>query len=236
MYDLQQLNEVIADLADPEIAVHSARFFKTGKGEYGEGDVFAGIRVPVLRKLVPRYRQLPLVAVEELLQSSFHEKRLLACLILVDQFGRGTLKDQKSIFTLYERHLGIGINNWDIIDTTCPHIMGAWLYERDRSILYQLAGSENLWKRRAAVMACFYFIRRNDFMDSLKISSLLLEDSEDLIHKSCGWMLREIGKRDQTIEERFLQKCCRIMPRTMLRYGVERFAPEKRKLYMNAGK
>jgi 3-methyladenine DNA glycosylase AlkD len=234
MSDLEQLEGILRDLADPQIAIHSARFFKTGKGEYGEGDRFLGIRVPQLRKLVPRCRELPLFAVQELLQSLFHEKRLLAALILVDRFKRGTGAEQESIFTLYVRNLGIGINNWDIIDTTCPHIMGAWLAERDRQVLYSLAKSENLWQRRAAMLACFYFIRKNDFTNALDIASLLLEDRQDLIHKAVGWMLREIGKRDQAVEEQFLEKYCRTMPRTMLRYAIERFEPELRKQYMDA--
>ena len=236
MVDLDELEQVLAGLADPEIAIHSARFFKTGKGEYGEGDTFLGIRVPQLRKLVPQCRQLPLTVVSDLLHSPLHEKRLVAALILVDRFNRGTVSEQKNIFTLYVQEIGIGINNWDIIDTTCPHIVGAWLYRRDRSLLYRFAGSENLWQRRAAMLACFYFIRKEDFTDALKIASLLSEDREDLIHKAVGWMLREIGKRDQQIEEQFLHRHCATMPRTMLRYAIERFAPEVRKRYMNCGR
>jgi 3-methyladenine DNA glycosylase AlkD len=234
MSDLQQLEQVLAELADSEIAAHSARFFKTGKGEYGEGDIFFGIRVPELRRLVRQWQALPLAGVQELLHSAVHEKRLLAALMLVDRFTRGTKEEQKIIYALYLDNLGVGINNWDIVDTTCPHIMGAWLYDRDRTVLYQLAGSENLWQRRAAMLACFYFIRKNDFMDSLNIAALLVEDREDLIHKSVGWMLRETGKRDQAVEEQFLEKHCRTMPRTMLRYAVERFEKEKRMHYMNA--
>ncbi len=235
-YNLQQLERVLAELADPERAAHSARFFKTGKGEYGEGDTFFGIRVPDLRKLVRPCRGLPLFDVSALLRSNVHEKRLLAALILVDRFSRSEEAAQEKIFNLYLENLGRGINNWDIIDTTCPHIVGAWLYERDRAVLYRLAESENLWQRRAAMLACFFFIRRGDFVDPLKIAALLLEEREDLIHKAVGWMLREIGKRDQEIEERFLQQHCRTMPRTMLRYAIERFAPEKRTYYMNGGR
>jgi len=236
MVDLNELEQVLAELADPEIAAHSARFFKTDKGEYGEGDTFLGIRVPQLRKLVPKCRQLPLTAVRDLLHSPLHEKRLVAALILVDRFKRGTVDEQEKIFTLYVKEIGSGINNWDLIDTTCPHIVGAWLYKRDRSLLYRLAGSENLWQRRAAMLACFYFIRKEDFTDALKIAALLVEDREDLIHKAVGWMLRETGKRDQQAAEQFLQQHCATMPRTMLRYAIERFAPEKRKQYMNCGK
>ena len=236
MVDLDELEQILTGLADPAIAAHSARFFKTGKGEYGEGDTFLGIRVPQLRKLVPQCRQLPLTAIRDLLHSSLHEKRLIAALILVDRFKRGTVGEQKEIFTLYVKEIGKGINNWDIIDTTCPHIVGAWLYKRDRSLLYRLAGSENLWQRRAAMLACFYFIRKEDFMDALKIADLLVEDREALIHKAVGWMLREIGKRDRQAAELFLRRHCATMPRTMLRYAIERFAPERRKQYMNCGK
>ncbi len=231
-YDLRELETVLAELADSDIVAHSARFFKTGKGQYGEGDRFMGIRVPKLRKLIPACRELLFSDLVELLQSPFHEKRLLAALILVDRFNRGTVQDQEEIYTLYLEQIGRGINNWDIIDTTCPHIMGAWLYERDKSILYELAGSQNLWQRRAAMLACFYFIRSNDFTDALRIAEKLRMDQHDLIHKAVGWMLREIGKRDQAREEEFLEKYHQTMPRTMLRYAIERFEPEKRAYYM----
>jgi 3-methyladenine DNA glycosylase AlkD len=234
MPDLQQLEYKLAELADPAIAVHSTRFFKTGPGEYGEGDQFLGIRVPVLRKLVRQFRDIAMEDVRELLHSAFHEKRLLAALMLVDRFQRGSETDQQLIYDLYHLHIPASINNWDIIDTTCPHIMGAWLYERDRLILYTMAASNNLWQRRAAMMACFYFIRHNDFADGLKIAEIVLVDKEDLIHKAAGWMLREIGKREREVEERFLEKHCRTMPRTMLRYAIEHFEQEKRKYYMEA--
>ncbi len=204
-YDLRELETVLAELADSDIAVHSARFFKTGKGQYGEGDRFMGIRVPTLRKLIPGCRELLFFELVELLQSPFHEKRLLAALILVDRFKRGSAQEQEEIYTLYLEQIGRGINNWDIIDTSCPHILGAWLYERDKSILYDLAGSQNLWQRRAAMLACFYFIRCNDFTDALRIAEKLRTDQQDLIHKAVGWMLR---------------------------YAIERFEPEKRKYYM----
>lgn len=236
MDELQRLEHTLAEFADPAIAAHSARFFKTGRGEYGEGDQFLGVRVPQLRKLVRSFQGLPLAAVLDLLHSPFHEKRLLAALLLVDRYQRGSGEEQEVTYKIYLDHLGTGINNWDIIDTTCPHIMGAWLYERDRSTLFALSFSGNLWQRRAAMLACFYFIRQGDFGDALKIAEILLKDKEDLIHKATGWMLREIGKRDQEIEERFLQKHCSIMPRTMLRYAIERFEKEKRKYYMKAGK
>lgn len=236
MAELQYLEHKLAELADPAIAIHSTRFFKTGPGEYGEGDQFLGIRVPELRKLVKQFRDLAVQDMLALLHSSFHEKRLLAALMLVDGFQRGSEAEQQAIYDLYLEHIPTSINNWDIIDTTCPHIIGAWLYKRDRFILYTLAASNNLWQRRASVLACFYFIRQNDFADGLKIVESLLLDREDLIHKASGWMLREIGKRDREVEERFLEKHCRTMPRTMLRYAIERFEQEKRKYYMEAAR
>ena len=236
MAELKYLEQRLAELADPAIAVHSAGFFKTGPGEYGEGDQFLGIRVPALRKLVKQFRDLAVADVLELLHSPFHEKRLLAALMLVDGFQRGNEAEQLAIYDLYLEHIPASINNWDIIDTTCPHIMGAWLYKRDRFILYTLAASNNLWQRRASVLACFYFIRKNDFADGLKIAKILLLDREDLIHKASGWMLREIGKRDREVEERFLEIHCRTMPRTMLRYAIERFEQERRKYYMEAAR
>ena len=158
MAELQYLEHRLAELTDPAIAVHSNRFFKTGPGEYGEGDQFLGIRVPELRKLVKHFRDLAVADVLELLHSAFHEKRLLAALMLVDRFRCGNEAEQQVIYDLYLEHIPASINNWDIIDTTCPHILGAWLYKRDRFILYTLAASSNLWQRRASVLACFYFI------------------------------------------------------------------------------
>ncbi len=236
MSELQELQQRLTELADSEIATHSARFFKTGPGEYGEGDRFLGVRVPKLRKLVAQYGNIELTDVVRLLQSSWHEKRLLAALMLVARFKRGDQAAQQEIYTLYLEHLPGSINNWDIIDTTCPHIMGAWLQGRDRSILYTLAKSNNLWQRRAAMLACFYFIRQQDFVDALNIAEILLQYQEDLIHKASGWMLREIGKRDQQTEEQFLERHCATMPRTMLRYAIEKFDPEKRRYYMDAPK
>ena len=235
MDDLLRLEQSLAELANPDIARHSGRFFKTGRGEYGEGDEFLGIRVPELRKLVRRFPDLQLATIVDLLQSSFHEKRLLAALMLVNRYQKGDLIVQEDVYNCYLDHLGTAINNWDIIDTTCPHIIGAWLYERDRSILFTLSLSDNLWKRRASMLACFYFIRRNDFTDALRIAETLLRDREDLIHKATGWMLREIGKRDQETEERFLREHCTDMPRTMFRYAIERFDQQKRLQYLKAG-
>ncbi|MBI4698602.1 MAG: DNA alkylation repair protein [Nitrospirae bacterium] len=216
---------------DKKIAAHSQRFFKTGKGEYAEGDKFLGIRVPVLRTLVKKYRSITIDEALKLLSSEFHEVRLFSLLSLIELYRRSGEADRKRIFKLYlgnTRH----INNWDLIDLSAPHIIGNFLQDRDRKTLYALARSKSLWERRIAVLATFYFIRNSDFEDALKISQLLLHDKEDLIHKAAGWMLREIGKKDIASAERFLRKHCKIMPRTMLRYAIERFPEEKRLRYL----
>jgi 3-methyladenine DNA glycosylase AlkD len=236
MNALKTLEEQLDELANPDIAAHSARFFKSGPGEYGEGDRFLGIRVPVLRKLAARFRKLPLSDIQHLLGSPLHEKRLLGALMLVECYNRGDGNEKDRIYALYMEQIGRAINNWDLIDTTCPHIVGAHLANRDRSALYALAASENLWQRRAAILACFFFIRNKEFDDALAICEILVNDQHDLIHKGCGWMLREIGKRDQGIEEQFLQQYSASMPRTMLRYAIEHFDQDKRSYYMEQKK
>lgn len=218
-------------LADPEIAQHSRRFFKTGNGEYGEGDRFLGIRVPVLRKLMKRYRGISADEAAASLASPYHEERLLSLLILVDRYRRGKQTTQRKIYDLYLANTA-SINNWDLVDSSAPHIVGAWLEARKRAPLYDLARSSSLWERRIAIIATFHFIRLHDFSDTLAIAGILVGDREDLIHKAVGWMLREVGKRAMEEEERFLKRYCRVMPRTMLRYAIEKFPEEKRKRYL----
>jgi 3-methyladenine DNA glycosylase AlkD len=213
------------------IATHSQRFFKTGKGEYGEGDKFLGIRVPVLRKLAGKYREIAIDEVSHLLKSQFHEERLLALFMLIDIFKVAREKDKKKIYTLYLDSTKF-INNWDLVDCSAEHIVGAYLQAIDKKLLYNLAKSSSLWKRRISIMSTFHFIKHNKFTDTLKIAKILLHDEEDLIHKAVGWMLREIGKRDSEVEERFLNKHYKSMPRTMLRYAIEKFPEEKRKSYL----
>jgi len=220
-------------LANPKIAEHSARFFKTGKGEYGEGDQFLGIRVPQQRKIAKKYRNLPLNEVRNLLQSDYHEKRLTALLILVYRFPKADPAEQKKIYDFYLSNTD-RINNWDLVDSSAPKIMGPWLMNRPRDILFELATSDNLWERRIAIMATFHFIKQNDFEDTLKIADLLLDDPHDLIHKATGWMLREIGKRDEPLLESFLIPRYRDMPRTMLRYAIEQLPKNKRKAYLES--
>lgn len=216
----------------PEIAEHSSRFFKTAIGEYGEGDRFIGIRVPVVRTYAKKYKAASPAVVRKLLKSEFHEERLLSVILLVEKFKSGSAEDRKSIYEMYMDHTAY-INNWDIIDTSAPHIVGAYLKGRNKRKLYDFARSDSLWERRIAIMATFHYIRQDEFETTLEISELLVHDKEDLIHKAVGWMLREIGKRDRVVEERFLKKHVKGMPRTMLRYAIEKFPEIKRKAYLN---
>jgi len=218
-------------LANKEIAEHSQRFFKTGKGEYGESDIFLGIRVPVLRKLVNKYRGISLEEVSKLLHSKFHEERLLAVLMLVQLFKTGGDEEQKQIYGLYLENTKF-INNWDLVDISAGNIVGAYLYQKDKALLYRLVYADNMWERRISIISTFYFIRQNEFDDTLKIAEILLNDKEDLIQKAVGWMLREVGKREIEIEEEFLQEHYMKMPRTMLRYAIEKFPETRRKMYL----
>jgi 3-methyladenine DNA glycosylase AlkD len=218
-------------LANEEKAKILRSFFKTGPGQYGEGDIFLGITVPPLRKLAAEFQTAPLRTVQSLLKSRIHEERTLALMILVRQFMKGNESARNRIYELYLANIAF-INNWDLVDGSAPYIIGQHLWERDRTQLYAFARSRSLWERRIAILSTFYFIRRNDFIDALRISELLLDDRHDLIHKAVGWMLREIGKRDSATEEAFLKKHHRSMPRTMLRYAIERFPEEQRRRYL----
>jgi 3-methyladenine DNA glycosylase AlkD len=218
-------------LGDSATAVFLRRFFKTGPGEYGEGDLFRGIRVPVLRKLAGEFQGLTLSETEELLHSPYHEDRLLALLILVRLFAKGGESERKKVYSTYLKNTRF-VNNWDLVDSSAPYIVGAFLFDKDRKVLERLARSRKLWERRIAVMATFHFIRRGEFDDTLKIARALLSDREDLIHKAVGWMLREVGKKNVEVEENFLREHCKRMPRVMLRYAVEKFPEPKRRRYL----
>lgn len=218
-------------LANPAIAEHSQRFFKTGEGQYGYGDKFLGIRVPVLRKAIKKYWDLPLSVTETLLASEYHEIRLFALLLLVKRFSRADEKEQGDVYRTYLDHTHY-VNNWDLVDSSAPYIVGAYLEQRNRAVLYELTQSPCLWERRIAILATFHFIRQGDFADTLRIAEQLLGDKEDLIHKATGWMLREVGNRNLPAETEFLKKHYRHMPRTMLRYSIEKFRPEDRRKFL----
>ncbi|MFH1075918.1 MAG: DNA alkylation repair protein [Pseudomonadota bacterium] len=227
----QEIQDALRKLGDKTRAEHASRFFKTGKGEYGEGDKFLGIRVPVIRSQVKKYKGILLDEIMLLLRSAFHEERLFALLMLVEMFSKGNEQKKKKVYKLYLDNT-IYINNWDLVDLSAGYVVGAYLADKDKSPLYKMARSKNLWERRISIISTLYMIRRNDFEDALAISAILKNDGADLIHKAVGWMLREIGKRDLTVEKDFLNKNYKDMPRTMLRYAIERFPEKERKLYL----
>ena len=227
----QQIEKELQDLADDQIAAHSSRFFKTGPGQYGEGDKFLGIRVPVLRKTARKHRNLDLASAEKLLHSAYHEIRLTALLILVECYKQGDGGVQEDIYELYLKNRRC-INNWDLVDVSAPHIVGRYLEHRDRTILYTLAASDNLWERRIAILATFHFIRGESFAETLKLAEILCHDEHDLLHKAVGWMLREVGNRDLDREVAFLDNHYKKLPRAMLRYAIERFPESLRQSYL----
>ena len=219
------------EAANPDIAEHSAHFFKTGKGEYGEGDRFLGIRVPETRKFVKKYKEISLKDTIKLLHSEYHEIRLFALLSLVLKFKIGDKEIQEQIYNLYLENTQY-INNWDLVDSSAHYIMGPFLINRKKDILFKLAESDYLFDRRIAIMTTFHFVKCGSFEDCLQISEILINDKEDLIHKAVGWMLREIGNRNLQIEEDFLKIHYKTMPRTMLRYAIEKFEETKRKAWL----
>jgi len=228
---LDQIKRDLSKLSNSEKARVLSSFFKTGKGQYGEGDLFLGISVPQQRKVAKKYIDLSLRNLQELLNSKIHEYRLTALLILVSKYEKTDSSGKEEIFSFYLINT-VNINNWDLVDLSAPKIVGDYLFNKDRSVLLELAKSNNLWERRIAILSTFKFIRNNDFAETLNISKLLLHDEHDLIHKAVGWMLREIGKRDQEVEEGFLNKYSWEMPRTMLRYAIEKFDKNKRQFYL----
>ena len=231
MIVVNEILDQLERLASPQKAKEQMRFFKTGPGEYGEGDIFRGITVPELRKIARQYKEIEIDQTLKLLHSKYHEDRLLALLIWVMKFPKCVPAEQKKLFKLYISSSDY-INNWDLIDVACPNIVGAYLLDKDRKPLYKLAFSKNLWENRMAVLATFTFIKQGDFEDNLAIADILLNHQHDLIHKAVGWMLREIGKRDLETEEGFLKSRYQKMPRTMLRYATEKFEETKRQKYL----
>jgi len=231
MNSAARLSAELRALASPELVILQQRFFKTGPGQYGEGDIFLGIKVPPVRALAKRYRDADLDTIKALLHSKYHEERLFALLLLMQFYERATDKDRITAFELYLDNTS-HINNWDLVDVSAPHIVGRHLTTRPRKVLHRMAKSSSLWERRIAIISTLYFIRDNDFDDTLRIAQTLLHDEHDLMHKAVGWMLREVGKRDLESEENFLLQHYQDMPRTMLRYAIERFPEKRRQQYL----
>ena len=230
MLTLSGLKKELKKTANPKKAKILQRFFKTGSGEYGEGDVFWGVAVPEIRKTAKKYRGLKLEEAAKLLSSEIHEERLTALIIMVNKFQLG--EEKEKIYNIYLKNRKY-VNNWDLVDLSADKIVGAYLFDKPKAILFDLIKSKRIWDKRISVMATFYFIKKNKFETTLKISEKLLNDEHDLIHKAVGWMLREVGKRNLKTEEKFLKKHCREMPRTMLRYAIEKFPEKKRKQYLS---
>ncbi|MBI5046240.1 DNA alkylation repair protein [Candidatus Micrarchaeota archaeon] len=231
----KELEQDLEKLKNPQRAKISQRFFKTGKGEYGEGDIFIGLTVPQTRIIAKKYKKMELDGIQELIDSKIHEHRLLGLLILVDKYQKenGNKLSQSRLYDFYMKN-SKKVNNWDLVDLSAHYIVGHYLDdEKDKTIIYKFARSENLWERRIAIISTFYQIRNKKYEEMLKVSEMLLNDQHDLIHKAVGWMLREVGKRDQKVEENFLKKHYKKMPRTMLRYAIERFEEGKRRAYLN---
>jgi 3-methyladenine DNA glycosylase AlkD len=227
-----EAQKALCSLASPDVARRSASFFKMGPGKYSHGDTFVGVRVPALRQLARQYQALALSEVEILLRSPIHEDRYLSLLILVGAAAGGDRKKRKEIYDFYLSNTSF-VNNWDLVDVSAPPLVGAYLLDKSRKPLYRLASSAGLWERRIAIVATQHFIRHDDYEDTIKISAMLLGDREDLIHKASGWMLREVGKRHRPKLEAFLREHHAVMPRTMLRYAIERFPKVERQAYLN---
>jgi len=228
------LEEALTSLADPARAASHAWFFKTGKGQYGEGDRFLGIRVPAMRKVALRFRSLPLSDIKRLLASPLHEHRFVALEILVSRYEQGSGEEQREIYDFYLRHTA-RINNWDLVDTSAPYIVGEHLLSRPRDVLYEMARSPSLWERRIAIVSCLTFVKRGDTADAFRLAELLLADKHDLMHKAVGWVLRETGKVSRPDLLGFIKSQYTAMPRTTLRYAIEHFPPEQRKRLLAGG-
>jgi 3-methyladenine DNA glycosylase AlkD len=228
----------IEKIANPERAKLCQRFFRTGKGEYGEGDVFLGIAVPKIREIVRAcWKQTKIKNIKSLINSKFHEERLAGLLILIEKFKKADDKERKEIFEIYLEFAEKGrINNWDLVDLSAPNIVGNYLADKDRKVIYDYAESGNLWKKRIAVLACFSFIRQKDFKEIIRLAEYFIKNNErhDLMQKAVGWMLRELGKRDEKALKDFLDKNYLKMPRTMLRYSIERLSEDDRKRFMGS--
>jgi 3-methyladenine DNA glycosylase AlkD len=227
----REILQHLVEIGSPEDAEFAQRYFKTGPGQYGEGDRFLGIRAATMHKLSRTYLAIPLRTCQALLSSRYHEARLLAVLILALKSERGDDEVRAAVYDLYLRNTE-RVNNWDLVDASAPRVVGGYLADRDRAVLVRLARSRSLWERRIAIIATQHFIRRGEFDDTFRIADLLLEDREDLIQKATGWMLREVGNRDRAAEEAYLKPRYARMPRTMLRYAIEKFPEPRRRQYL----
>ncbi len=229
---LQELEMAIQQLRNPERAAFMAKYFKTGKGEYAEGDIFLGLSNPQVRVLVKRFsKKIAPQAITQLLTNPIHEYRFCGLMIWVEQFKKADIATQAQIIELYLAHIDY-INNWDLVDCSAYYLVGVWLLDKDRSILYDLAQSKHLWAQRVAIISTLAFIRKGQFADTLQLAELFLPHTHDLIHKASGWMLREIGKRDILTLTEFLDEHSPKMPRTMLRYAIEKLPEKDRQYYL----
>lgn len=229
---IKELKKDLSELIDKKKAEQAGKYFKTEKGDYGEGDIFLGVSVPNLRKTSKKYQDLSFSELEKLLKDKIHEYREIALFILVIQYQKTQSEEEREkIVNFYIKNID-RINNWDLVDASAPKILGDWLIGKDKKILYKFAKSNNLWRKRIAVLSTYAFIRNNHFEDTLRIAKILLNDSHDLIHKAVGWMLREVGNRNLLKEETFLKTYYQEMPRTMLRYAIEKFPETKRQFYL----
>ena len=230
---LKAARDALREHSDETRARTLRRFFKTGPAEYGEGDRFIGVRVPAIRGVAGKFRDMPLSDTLTLLQSEIHEERFLALTILKEKYRKGTPGERAKIYGIYLDNTKY-VNSWDLVDTSAEHIVGAYLNDRSCKPLYELALSNSLWERRISVIATFHFIKNGQFDETLKVAEMLVGDAEDLIHKAVGWMLREVGKRNRNAEEAFLERHHSCMPRTMLRYAIEKFPENVRQQYLRS--
>jgi 3-methyladenine DNA glycosylase AlkD len=228
---IHPVERTLKEVADPVKAAFFPRFFKSGPGQYGEGDIFIGVTVPQNRIVAKKFIDLPLKDVEQLLKSPLHECRLCALLILGMQFKKSDESGRKKIVDVYLKNTKY-VNNWDLVDGSAQYILGPWLDGKDASVLDTLAVSGNLWEERIAIVSTFYFIRKGELGHTFRIAKLLMHHEHDLIHKAVGWMLREAGKKDLAALEAFLQKHYKTMPRTMLRYAIEKFEKDRYQAYL----
>ncbi|MCB0366939.1 MAG: DNA alkylation repair protein [Bdellovibrionales bacterium] len=227
-----EIHKRLRQFASLKRAQLNQSFFKTGKGEYGYGDIFLGITMPDCRKVAKEYKDLSLAETKRVIRSKYHEERMAGLIILVQKYEKASAdKERERLYKTYVDHFNY-INNWDLVDVTCPRIVGQHLENRNRKILYQWAKSERLWTKRVAIISTLWFVKDGDLDDAFKLAQVLLHDEHDLIHKAVGWVLREAGKKEVKRLEAFLKKHCKTMPRTMLRYAIEKFPERKRQMYL----